>query len=440
MNTKSMEARLSLLEKENADLTEVIKALRLHFLIDDSTFDQIMVTSRRTEAHHPKYRKRGMNDIPNELIVHICSYVDSKSLSLFGMTCQLYKLIISHDDIWSERYLWKWGPNKLSRARDKKLAPDVKQKDWKSQFNQSEMSDLRMKQGRASVTLYDGHVGTVTCLEILPGNRIISGSDDGSMLLWSKCMSVDSDDAGPIPPALALAELALGKKRLDPHRTKVYPNIASGSYNIAGRIYHRKKSAQQLCKSRTFFGHGGPIWCVAFNGETEQLLSGGYDETVKVWSLLTGNCTSTLRGHSGWVSSLVLLPSNGSSSMSHLASASWDNTLRVWSLSGGGELVRTLQAGQDSGALLSLSGNPQGGSVAVGCCNAQIQLWDIEAGQLHGSLLGHTKEVHAVRTTSTGGCVISGSGDCSIKIWDKNKCVGTLSEHTGSVMTLQVCV
>ena len=55
-----------------------------------------------------------------------------------------------------------------------------------------------------------------------------------------------------------------------------------------------------------------------------------------------------------------------------------------------------------------------------------------------GSLLGHTKEVHTVQVANH--CIISGSGDCSVKIWDhlSNKCVSTLNGHGGSVMTLQV--
>jgi len=75
---------------------------------------------------------------------------------------------------------------------------------------------------------------------------------------------------------------------------------------------------------------------------------------------------------------------------------------------------------------------------AVGCCNAQIQNWDIETGVLKGSVLGHTKEVHTLQVASS--CIISGSGDCSVRIWDRasNRCASVLRGHNGSVMTVKV--
>ena len=57
--------------------------------------------------------------------------------------------------------------------------------------------------------------------------------------------------------------------------------------------------------------------------------------------------------------------------------------------------MQTLEAGQESGALLCISAshsNARAG-VSVGCCNAQIQNWDLEAGVLTSSMLGHSKEV-----------------------------------------------
>merc|ERR1719456_128287 len=161
------------------------------------------------------------------------------------------------------------------------------------------------------------------------------------MLLWSKSVKSEMKhvDMTP-PPALALAELALGKKRSDDSELRrsreVLASLPAGSYNIYAAKSRGilpatpKISNAQLCKSRTFHGHGGPVWCLSYNEATEQVYSGGYDETVKIWDLSTGNCTGTLRGHTEWVSSLVLIPSRDTSSFSRLTSASWDNTLRIW--------------------------------------------------------------------------------------------------------------
>jgi WD40 repeat protein len=74
----------------------------------------------------------------------------------------------------------------------------------------------------------------------------------------------------------------------------------------------------------------------------------------------------------------------------------------------------------------------------LGCCNSQIQSWDIESGRLTDWYLGHNKEVHAVQVSNK--IILSASGDYSVKLWDSDtqKCTQTFHEHTGSVMTLQV--
>ena len=426
-----------------------------------------------------------LTDIPVEVISHMCIFMDSKSLARFSITCKEANSLGACDRLWSKHFLQKWGPLKhrridshikMMKEKERKtsmnvhIMTDVQKTNenddfstcngiWRSRYSREELIDLSMKQGRTSITEYYGHVGVITCLKLLSDKRILTGSDDGSMLLWSKSVKSDLKDADMAPPpALALAELALGKKRTElsseerrsRERSELLSSLPAGSYHInsartRGILPVAPTSANaQLCKSRTLHGHGGPVWCLSYNETTGQVYSGGYDETVKVWDLSTGNCTGTLRGHTGWVSSLVLLSNTAVSQFSCLASASWDNTLRIWRMDPddleGGELIRTLQAGQESGALLCVSSNgASSGSnhVSVGCCNAQIQNWDLERGIMTGSLLGHLKEVHSCQVSNNK--IISGSGDGTIKLWDNNSNTNTstFQGHNGSVMAVQ---
>jgi WD40 repeat protein len=386
---------------------------------------------------------RQLSILPAEILLHISAYLDTPSLGRLLVTSRLYRAILSADAIWSLRCLWKWGPKKHSRHCRVLAEQSLTADSWKKRYDQSERSDLSLKQGKARPTDYFGHVGTVTCLQLLSGGRVISGSDDGSMLLWTKNQQSDATAVRP-PPALALDRLALALDRSiseEKAGAGKFTGIPAGSYNIACRLYRpRHSKSTELVKSRTFHGHGGPIWCLAYNEKTEHVYSGGYDETIKAWDLCTGNCLETLRGHTGWVSSLALLPSRDGIPI--LASSSWDNTLRVWSLGldghGGGELLRTMNAGQESGALLCVSSQPSSSIVGVGCCSSQVQIWDLEAGTMLNALHGHTREVHVCQIADR--CVLSGSGDCTVKLWDQlsGQCVSKLQEHSGSVMTLQV--
>ena len=51
----------------------------------------------------------------------------------------------------------------------------------------------------------------------------------------------------------------------------------------------------------TMVGHTNTVRCVQMSHEKEIVISGSYDETIKIWCLKTGRCQETLRGHHGRV-------------------------------------------------------------------------------------------------------------------------------------------
>ncbi|MBK1988440.1 hypothetical protein A0J48_012975 [Sphaerospermopsis aphanizomenoides BCCUSP55] len=50
-------------------------------------------------------------------------------------------------------------------------------------------------------------------------------------------------------------------------------------------------------------------------------------DTIKIWNLATGELKSTLTGHSGLVWFLAISPDGQT-----LVSGSWDNTIKIWRL------------------------------------------------------------------------------------------------------------
>lgn len=65
---------------------------------------------------------------------------------------------------------------------------------------------------------------------------------------------------------------------------------ASGGGNVSvsggvscGRGGHLSSSSSAaLVRRRTFHGHGGPIWCLAYDRTHDRVFSGSYDKTIKV--------------------------------------------------------------------------------------------------------------------------------------------------------------
>lgn len=57
--------------------------------------------------------------------------------------------------------------------------------------------------------------------------------------------------------------------------------------------------------------------------DTEKVVSGSYDNTLKIWSLKSGECSHTLRGHIAHVLCLQF-------HCNTLVSGSADKTIKVW--------------------------------------------------------------------------------------------------------------
>jgi len=67
---------------------------------------------------------------------------------------------------------------------------------------------------------------------------------------------------------------------------------------------------------------------VSFSLDGKRIVSGSFDNTLKVWDAQTGQETLTLKGHSSYVNSVSFSPDG-----KRIVSGSTDNTLKVWDIS-----------------------------------------------------------------------------------------------------------
>ncbi|HEV3081266.1 MAG TPA: WD40 repeat domain-containing protein, partial [Gemmataceae bacterium] len=81
---------------------------------------------------------------------------------------------------------------------------------------------------------------------------------------------------------------------------------------------------------RRFQGHTGPVLCVAFSPDGQFILSGGRDKSIRLWNAATGQELRRFEGHRDAVTSLVISRDGHS-----FLSGSNDRTARVWRLGGG---------------------------------------------------------------------------------------------------------
>jgi WD40 repeat protein len=98
-----------------------------------------------------------------------------------------------------------------------------------------------------------------------------------------------------------------------------------------------------------------------------------------------------------------------------IVSGGWDQTARVWDAANGNEL-RTLVGHRR--AVLSVAFSPDGQSVVTGSLDHQVKVWKATNGAVLHTLRGHGASVFSVGFSPDGKRIISGSGDQTARVWD----------------------
>ncbi|MFZ6034064.1 MAG: PQQ-binding-like beta-propeller repeat protein [Melioribacter sp.] len=172
--------------------------------------------------------------------------------------------------------------------------------------------------------------------------------------------------------------------------------------------------------------HSSFVHSVAFSRDGNMVVSGSYDNTVKVWDSSTGSLLWT-GNHSGYVYSVAFSPDG-----SKVVSGSRDNTVKVWDSSTGS----LLWTGNHSHSVYSVAFSPDGSKVVSGSGDNTVKVWDSSTGSLLWTG-NHSHSVYSVAFSPDGSKVVSGSYDNTVKVWDSS--TGSLlwtGNHSGYVYSV----
>jgi WD40 repeat protein len=163
----------------------------------------------------------------------------------------------------------------------------------------------------------------------------------------------------------------------------------------------------------TFTGHEGGVKTIAYSPDGKFLLSGGEDQTLKLWDVASGKELRTFIGHRDAVTSVAFSPDG------RLAvSGSSDSTLRLWEVASGHELQTTESLGWK---VTSVAFSPDGKFVASAADDSQVKLWALPKLERMRTFTGHGWRVTSVAFSPDGNFSLSGSEDDSLKLWDVAK-------------------
>jgi len=256
----------------------------------------------------------------------------------------------------------------------------------------------------------------------------------------SDCSTSSSITSPPATAAFVPSEYKLGfirQKCIEYNwRYGIFPTdpdtgsaVANAGNSVAGTGGNAsgKKTTRYLKPILQLKGHDDHvITCLQFNPASNLIVSGSDDNTLKVWSSITGKCLRTLTGHTGGVWSSQLSPSD------IVISGSTDRTLKVWNALSG-ECLHTFYGHTSTVRCMALHEN----LVVSGSRDATLRVWDITSGECCHVLVGHVGAVRCVQFN--GKIVVSGAYDFLVKVWDvaSETCLHTLEGHTNRVYSLQ---
>ncbi|HEY9691386.1 MAG TPA: WD40 repeat domain-containing protein [Oculatellaceae cyanobacterium] len=139
------------------------------------------------------------------------------------------------------------------------------------------------------------------------------------------------------------------------------------------------KLLNQGLPRQTLTGHTSEITAFIVSPDSQILITGSKDKTIKQWNLKTGNLIRTLNQHSGEITSLAISKDN-----KVIASGSKDKTIKLWNLKTG-QLIRTLsnkgeiytvKFSLDAKTLITTS------ALQPNSVESHLQLWNVSNGKL----------------------------------------------------------
>ena len=221
-----------------------------------------------------------------------------------------------------------------------------------------------MPSGRTE-NVFSGHTAAVTCGRFLPdGKRLITGSEDGSLIVW------------------------------DPRTSAVVHKLSQND----GR-----------------FKLNGGVTCVAVNYSSSAAIVGGAEGGLRIINLTNGQVVQNLESHAedGSVEAVAWSPGTVGS-VGLWISAGTDGKVKVFEVNNGS----LRWTGEHEDAITSLALHPASTHLlTTGSVDRTSKTWDLRTGRLQQTSIGHTDVVHAVAVSSDGKLIASGSDDGTARVF-----------------------
>ena len=176
-------------------------------------------------------------------------------------------------------------------------------------------------------------------------------------------------------------------------------------------------TSNTILNIRTFLnaGHTSFIVCIGIMKDG-RIVSGSWDDTLRIWDPTTGECLQVLEGHSDSINCIGIMKDEC------IVSGSLDHTLRIWD-STTGECLQVLEG--HSGTINCI-GIMEDGRIVSGSWDDTLRIWDSTTGECLQVLEGNSGTINCIGIMEDGR-IVDGSY-YKLHIWNSKtgKCIKTL--------------
>jgi len=224
-------------------------------------------------------------------------------------------------------------------------------------------------QSESYILKQQSHHDSLNSLVYSPsGQHIITCADDGKVKVWDVrsgfCVVTFTEHSSGV----TACEFATQKSSV------LFTASLDGSVRAWDLIRYRNFRTF-TAPQRTSFS------CLAVDPSGEVVCAGSHDtDKIYVWSVQTGQLLDQLAGHEGPISSLSF-----SADGSTLVSGSWDNTVRIWNIFSRTQSSEPLQLQAN---VLAVAFRPDSKQIAVSTLDGQLAFWNVSEGIQTGGLDG----------------------------------------------------
>lgn len=287
---------------------------------------------------------------------------------------------------------------------------------WKPEDQPSTNLQLltqRQSQARTPVfTALDDHRSGVRSVEFSrDGRKLLSGSDDNSLKLWSV-------DTKRTIETLRGHHGWIAKAALSPDGQWAI----SASHDQQVRLWNLSGYEEtRVLGGHVLNGHGDAVLNAAVSRDGQFIATASRDRTAKLWSAATGKELKTFsEGHS-FLSMRACFSPDGR----WLFTAAFDNTVRLWNVAHGTEVARLEHTGRNA----ALAVSPDGQFLVTGSDDDTAKVWILSdilkagASQLEPkpqwTLNDHRREITAVAVSKDGRWIYTGDAKGRGRLWDQ---------------------